>query len=373
MVRLVRGIPRAPLPWARRAARAVWAAALLATVLLASMLFGARPLSAAEADPALAPDGSDAAASTVWEPLDPYGAPAGDGSCQQAGCCADCGCGGGSCLHWGRSAYGGHGCGCQCGACCPEPWHWQLLPDGLIYRSYLAGVKESRFGSVWFNEREQGMLWDVALGGRVGLLRLGTSGGEFVEGWQLDIEGAAFPRLDPEDERDLVSSDFRFGIPLTYGEGPYQTKFAYYHLSSHLGDEFMLKNPNVPRVNYTRDALVWGQSYYVNQDLRLYGELEYAFYTQGGAEPWAVQFGAEYSPACDTGLYGAPFAAVNAYLFEEEDYGGIFTVQSGWQWRGGCTGKLLRVGFHFLTGKSPQFEFFGQHETQIGGGIWYDY
>ncbi len=25
------------------------------------------------------------------------------------------------------------------------PWVWQLLPDGLVWRSYLAGVKEPRF------------------------------------------------------------------------------------------------------------------------------------------------------------------------------------------------------------------------------------
>jgi hypothetical protein len=270
--------------------------------------------------------------------------------------------------------YGPCACCGPCGCCgCEEPWHWQWLPDGLIYRSYIAGPKESRFGSVWFHEKDQGLLWDIALGGRVGLLRYGTSSTGWPEGWQLDIEGAAFPRLDPEDGRDLVSSDFRFGIPLTYGEGPYQTKFAYYHLSSHLGDEFMLRYPNVPRINYTRDAFVYGNSYYWTRDLRIYGEVEYAFGVDGGAEPWAVQFGFDLTPPCPMGIRGAPFAAVNAYLREEVDFGGTFTAQTGWQWRGGRTGKLLRIGLHFLTGKSPQFEFFNQSETQFGGGIWYDY
>jgi hypothetical protein len=270
--------------------------------------------------------------------------------------------------------YGPCACCGPCGCCgCEEPWHWQWLPDGLIYRSYIAGPKESRFGSVWFHEKDQGWLWDIALGGRVGLLRYGTSNSGWPEGWQLDIEGAAFPRLDPEDARDLVSADFRFGIPLTYGEGPYQTKFAYYHLSSHLGDEHMIRYPNVQRINYTRDAFVYGNSYYWTRDLRMYGELEYAFGTDGGAEPWAVQFGFDLTPPCPLGIRGAPFAAVNAYLREEVDFGGTFTAQAGWQWRGGRTGKLLRIGLHFLTGKSPQFEFFNQSETQLGGGIWYDY
>lgn len=306
------------------------------------------------AEPATSATSFAAAVQPVWdeaEPLltDEVGPPV---------CCPHGGC---------------HGNCCPPGSICKEAWHWEILPEGLIYRSYLAGPKESRFGSVWFNEKEQGLLWDIALGGRVGLLRYGTSDGEYPEGWQLDIEGAAFPRLDPPEERDMVSADFRFGVPLTYGEGPYQTKLAYYHLSSHIGDEYLLKHPGFVRNNYSRDALVWGQSVYLSENVRLYGEIEYAFIADGGAEPWATQFGAEYSPACMNGFRGSPFAAVNAYLFEENDWGGIFTLQTGWQWRGGRSGKLLRIGLHYLSGKSPQLEFVGQHEEQIGGGIWYDY
>lgn len=254
-----------------------------------------------------------------------------------------------------------------------EPWHWQILPDGLIYRSYLAGVKESRFQSIWFHDKNQGWKWDSTLGGRVGILRYGTGDSNWPEGWELDIEGAAFPRLDPDNEFDVNATDFRFGIPVTYGEGPYQTKLAYYHLSSHLGDEFLLKNPGFPRLNYVRDAIVWGHSYYYTNDLRLYAELEYAFNTDGGAKPLAFQFGADFSPAYPTGIRGAPFAAVNAYLREDFNFGGHFVAQTGWQWRGGYTNKLFRIGLHYLNGKSPQWEFFDRFEQQLGFGMWYDY
>src|SRR4051812_37189413 len=43
-------------------------------------------------------------------------------------------------------------------------WTSQFLPDGLIYHSYLAGVKEPRFGSTWSSENDFGAMWDVALG-----------------------------------------------------------------------------------------------------------------------------------------------------------------------------------------------------------------
>lgn len=253
-----------------------------------------------------------------------------------------------------------------------EPWHWQLLPDGLIYPSYLAGVKESRFAAQWVHDDDRGWIWDVALGGRVGVARFGTGDPLRPEGWQLDVEGAAFPRLDLDQSLDLISSDFRFGLPLTYGRGRHRAKLAYYHLSSHLGDEFMLRHPGARRINFSRDALVLGYSFYWTNDLRLYAEAGWAYRTDGGSRPWEFQFGVDYSPARPTGLRPAPFLAVNAHLREEVDYGGNLSVQTGCQWRGD-SGDLFRLGMYYFAGKSDQYQFFDQYEDKVGLGLWYDY
>lgn len=252
-------------------------------------------------------------------------------------------------------------------------WYWQILPPGIIYRPYLAGVRESRFASAWNYDRRQGWMWDIALGGRAGMLRYGNADPLRPEGLQMDIEGAGFPRLDLERDLDLVATDFRFGIPLTYGRGRYQTKLAYYHLSSHLGDEWMLRSDNWTRINYTRNALTWGHSYYLTDSLRLYAEAAWSFDTDGGAEPWEFQFGVEYVPAeVVVALRGAPFVALNAHLREEVDFGGNFVVQAGWQWRG-PTGGLFRMGMQYFAGKSEQFEFFRRYEDKVGLGLWYDF
>ena len=181
------------------------------------------------------------------------------------------------------------------------------------------------------------------------------------------------PRLSQDEDLDLQSSDYRFGIPLTYGCGNTQFKVAYYHLSSHLGDEFIENNPGAVRINYSRDALVLGISHFSTPRCRLYGEIGYAFRSDGGSEPWELQFGAEYAPACETGFQGAPFLAVNAYLREEVDFGGAGVFQAGWAWRGAGTGRLFRVGLQYYNGKSSQFQFFRQSEQQTGVMIWYDY
>jgi hypothetical protein len=257
--------------------------------------------------------------------------------------------------------------------CYGDCWTWQILPEGLIYRAYLAGPKESRISSFWFHDPDAGWLWDITLGGHAGIVRYGGQNAFRPEGFQLDIEGAGMPRLDPEEERDLVSADFRFGVPLTYAMGMFESKLAYYHLSSHLGDEFMLKNPLVERINYSRDVLVLGLAAYLTEDLRVYAEAGYALYNSGGSEPWEFQLGAEFSPAYPTFSRGTPFAAVNLLSREEVDFGGTFSAQAGWQWRGFGSRHLLRAGVQYQVGKSPQLEFQARDEEQLGLALWYDY
>ena len=54
----------------------------------------------------------------------------------------------------------------QPGPSVEQPWTLQVMPTGLLYRSYLAGAKEPRFASFWSTDSDQGDLWDAALGGR---------------------------------------------------------------------------------------------------------------------------------------------------------------------------------------------------------------
>ena len=46
----------------------------------------------------------------------------------------------------------------------PTAWQWTVLPDGLIYRSYMAGVKESRIAGVVYGTGEGESIFDATLG-----------------------------------------------------------------------------------------------------------------------------------------------------------------------------------------------------------------
>lgn len=253
-----------------------------------------------------------------------------------------------------------------------DEWGFQVLPSSLIYRSYLASTKESRmYGGVDVANGDS-TLWNATTGARLGIFRYGTYGYILPDGWQLDVEGSAQVRLDVPEDVDVRSVDFRGGVPLTYGAGAHRFKFGYYHLSSHLGDEFLLKNPNYPRKNFARDVLIFGYSYYATPNLRLYGEVGWGFYTIV-SEPWEVQFGLDYAPQQRTGVWGAPFFAANTHLRQELDFSGNLTAQVGWAWRGDDSARLLRVGFQYFNGLNDQYSFPFDHEETFGVGLWYDF
>ena len=152
-------------------------------------------------------------------------------------------------------------------------------------------------------------------------------------------------------------------------------KFGYSHLSSHLGDEFAISHPGAlaNRINYSRDSIVWGNSYYVIPAWRLYGEVGWAPKRDDHAGRFTSQFGSELSRPGPTGDHATPFFAINGRLRNDDnELMGDMNVQAGWL-RRGILGQTLRYGFDYYNGKSDQSQFYYRFEEQLGAGVWYDF
>lgn len=256
-------------------------------------------------------------------------------------------------------------------------WVWQTLPIGTIFSNYLAAPNESRTAVLWNHDDDRGWLADVTLGGHLPLFRYGPRNYYQVpEGFQVGIEGAAQLRVDMDKELGIDTANFRFGVPLSFGNEMLQIKTGYYHISSDMTDRTVFIN-GVPvskrELDYSRNSWLLGISCRFPQAWRIYAEADYAFSGER-MKPWHFQFGAEYSPLdLSVGLRGNFFAAVNARLFEEHDFDGNLCVQLGWQWRGEAN-RILRVGVQYLGGVSEQYRYIqSKREHKIGLGIWYDF
>ena len=255
-----------------------------------------------------------------------------------------------------------------------QPSQWELLPDSLLYRSYLRNPRAPRLAVRALQHSGYDSVLEMTAGARVGILRYGRPGNENPEGFQLDIEAAIYPRLNSEFEQDLDATDYRVGIPLTWREGPWQVKLGWYHLSAHVGEEFLFRNPDYYFREYFRDAAVLGVGFFPDPDSRVYGEVEYGYHHMGGSEPWHFQFGYDYSPIRPSiGFWPDPFFAINGTLMEEVDFSGGVNVVTGVQWRSDGPGRLFRLGLQYYNGNSLQYSFIEEHEESYGVGIWYDF
>ncbi len=259
----------------------------------------------------------------------------------------------------------------QCNNC----YGWQVLPKGLMYKSYLAGEKEPRMQFVQlYNTRNKTRVWDAVLGGRVGLLRHGTYDSINPQGFQIDVEGAVFARVLPDQPSAMLEgADFRAGLLGTHRHGGTTVKWGYYHISSHIGDEFLIANPTFNRINYVRDSVITGITQDLGYATQAYAEIAYALGAEDGAKPLEFQFGSQYTPVAKSSLLGAPYLAANYHIREDFNYSGGFNTLAGWGWHGVETRNRLRVGMQYYNGPSMQYQFLNLWENMYGGGLWFDY
>ncbi|XZE22143.1 DUF1207 domain-containing protein [Pirellulaceae bacterium SH449] len=256
-----------------------------------------------------------------------------------------------------------------------EESRFEWLPTGLIYRSYLAGEKEPRMGCrMLYDLIDKRVVTEACLGGRVGLLRYGGRDERGPTGYQLDFEGAVQTRLLPEEPSTMMEgADFRFGLLNTWRSGNMTYKAGYYHISSHLGDEFLIEFPDFPRLNYVRDAAIFGTMVDLSDDWQGYGEVAYAVGTSGGAKPLELQFGTQWAPVGQGSGAGAPYAGINTMMRQDFRFRGSMNVECGWNCMGRSNGSKLKVGVQYYRGPSLQFSFYDKLERLVGGGLTYDF
>lgn len=95
--------------------------------------------------------------------------------------------------------------------------------------------------------------------------------------FQIGIEAGIWSVFDLNPKPDfcggsaLFNTDFYVGIPLTYAINKWAWRFRIYHISSHLGDEFLVNHPSYCRRNPSFEATDFFFSYQAYGCLRLYG------------------------------------------------------------------------------------------------------
>lgn len=164
---------------------------------------------------------------------------------------------------------------------------------------------------------------------------------------------------------ELVNTDFYVGIPLTFATGPWSFRLRVYHISSHLGDEYMVDHPDVVRVNPSVEAVDFFMSYQASEAIRLF--IGPGVYVHSDPtfrwKPLYIEYGTEArffgSKFLRQRLYGTFFLALFWRNVEQLHYNFDGTYRLGYEWS-----KLQGIGrkFRLYAGYHHGYSLEGQFQ-----------
>ncbi|HAZ15143.1 MAG TPA: DUF1207 domain-containing protein [Parachlamydiales bacterium] len=184
-----------------------------------------------------------------------------------------------------------------------------------------------------------------------------------------------FHHVDHNDEMsELVNTDYYLGIPLTYAFDRWAFRLRIYHISSHLGDEFLINHPNYisKRKNPSYEAIDFFGSYQANRHVRFYLGPGVVFHSDKTfrLKPLYVEYGFEVrvlGRALDYHrLYGTPFLAAHFENWQARHWGLDTTIKLGYEWsKLQGIGRKMRAYVDWHKGFSSEGQFFFKR-TEFG-------
>ena len=243
------------------------------------------------------------------------------------------------------------------------------LPEQVLFAPLIADPRQPRFSLSYQRYAISGQKFaaaNVAFGEYFGLAAdfLGLPGNS-----QIGLQGAVFALFNlSTPSSDLINADYWIGIPLTYRDGPWSFLARVYHQSSHLGDEFVLDNPTVARVNLSYEEVITLISYEWEK-LRIYGGGGYIIHSEPRLARPHWQVGTEFvQPHVVQGLDF--IAALDAQSSRELGWAKSFSLQAGFQFKHRGNRRIRLMIEHF-DGHSPNGQFFQERLRYNGIGLYF--
>jgi len=212
---------------------------------------------------------------------------------------------------------------------------------------------------------------EVAIGHSLAILRL-DGGSTPDRAITLGLEMGIFSRFFMETaQRDLINSDFRVGLPVSFRGGSWESRLTIRHFSAHLGDDYLvrfLEDEVMGGFGQTsKDGFEGLLARRLGESGRLYVGGEYNFHTNENMSRVGLRFGGEWDPVDpgeDNG--GWPFFAGD---FEYASFSKqvAATLVGGMGFR--VNGQQFRLEARARFGFTPMGHFRETDETFYGLGF----
>lgn len=275
---------------------------------------------------------------------------------------------------------------CGTGLSRTEKARYTPLPRGDVFCPLVADPKSPHsFVSILQERSDTGNvqvsanLASVGIGDMFGLGR--WSGKRPGDGVQLSLSAAVFAQFDlGAPSFDLLNADYVIGLPLTIRRGRGSLRLRVYHQSSHLGDEYLLREPpsRRDRENLSFESLETTLSIDAGP-LRLYGGGERLLNREPAALAGTIAHaGFEFRPvgwALPLGhLGGFRFlAATDVKTSKEHAWKPSVSARAGLEYdRASGTelsGRRWGLFAEYYQGPSPYGQFFRERVRYSGVGV----
>jgi opacity protein-like surface antigen len=259
-------------------------------------------------------------------------------------------------------------------ASAPAGYPVTAFPSGDIYSVYVAdphrptnSVAESFTVGGGIPETRS-PLTQVATGGRFGMVRFGPAapGGR---AWQISVEAGFDALFDSQNKLDVVGWDGNYGLTVTTASSsPLAWKFGLTHVSSHIGDEYLMRTGR-ERLNYTREELNVGAAWRWSPQWRAYSEAGVAYFRGDDAlKPWRLQGGVEWDSGLGPcGRRFACYAAADLSSMQERDWRRDVTAAIGIVVQ--SVGRTSRIFLEWHDGRPTANEFYTDTVKTLSLGL----
>lgn len=256
---------------------------------------------------------------------------------------------------------------CRRAAQCGRKGVW-LPEDPVLFRPIIADPREVTFSVGWrFDDQVLARnVIDVSFGDSVPIYR-------WCKVWpwcgemQIELEGALWAVFDPlHDSSPLINADYYGGAVLSYAVGEWSFRLRGYHISSHIGDEFLIEHPHFHRRNASNEYFDFFVSCDWTDEIRLYSGIGYIiredkefhigrFFGALGTEVRLHALG--FVDWC-THLYGEPFLAMNFRHNKSFKHHVDATYVLGYEWGKLCgLCRKVRLFMEYHDGYSLEGQF----------------
>lgn len=260
---------------------------------------------------------------------------------------------------------------CHCSGCTPGRRSGPIwLPQNTVLFAPLVADPRQVSYSVAFRFHDQGVadsIVAISFGDEFPLIRW-RNVGPWCGDLQIDLEAGAFGIFDAElESTPLLNTDYYVALPLTYAVESWAFRLRVWHISSHLGDEFMANNPGFARLNLSKEALDFYASYQMTCAIRYYAGAGYIFHEDEEFEREDVylEYGTELrlwgcQDRCDR-VYGTPFFAMHFRHWHDpvvDDWDNNRTFALGYEWsKLSGIGRKMRLFLEYHEGFSLEGQF----------------